>query len=159
MKNSIDYLKSLNELVRKIWPDVPVWDKDYDYIRDEDRPCFVMEFDDQSEGYLTQDYRMQSMTVSLFYFAPKRHKGYAELLKHKAALSDALLQPVKVDEGFVIYTTDIDYEIDRDDMVLTAMFDIQTVQDYAAERDEALEVMEELILEGDGIDGTWDAEY
>lgn len=116
-----------------------MWDKDFDHIKDEDRPCFVIELDDLSDGYLTNSYIEQNITVILYYFASNRQKGYADLLKKKAELSNILLNPLTMSGGFVITTYGVDYTTDKQDMVLTAVFDVYTVQQRPEKEKEPME--------------------
>lgn len=146
MKDSVDLLKGFYDLLRKRWPNIKMLDKDYEHIKDEDRPCIILEFDDLSDGYLTNQYLEQNTTIHLYYFAKERQKGYVELLKKQKELTEVLLKPLALAEGFVVTVYGVDYDIDRDDMVLMAIFDTYTVQELPENEGEP---MEELYLEGE----------
>lgn len=143
MLDAVDIMKSVYGTLRTTFPSVKLWDKDIDKIKDQDKPCFVVDFDSFSDGLFNSSYTEQTYTVYVYYFNDDRNNGYADLLNVKKILGKALRNPHNIN-GFVWQAIDIDYSISREDMTLTAIFDVYGVQDATAEQEENLDIMEEL---------------
>ena len=128
MKNTIDYVQAIYALIGEAWPGVPEWDKDYYTIKDTDRPCYIVEIGKQNEGYLTSGYMEQAVDVTIYYFAAKRYIGYADLLTRKAEIAQRLVGALEIEGKFICHIDEVEFDIDRDDMTLAAMFELYAVQ-------------------------------
>lgn len=143
MVDTLDLVKSVYETLGETFPNVPLWDKDLDKIKDTEKPCYVVDVDDMSEYLFNGSYIGNNATVTIFYFGDTRVSGWANLLKQKKELFKMLSVPHDID-GLKWMATNVDFAIDKDDMVLSAIFDITLIQDATYEREASLEPMEEL---------------
>lgn len=148
MLDTIEMLQSVYGTLRASFPGISLWDKDVDKIKDTEKPCFVVEADNMTDGMFNSSWNEQNDTIAVYYLHDDRNNGYAELLRIKKRLTKALTAPHNVD-GFVWSADNIDYAISRDDMALTALFDLYAVQE--PEDNDDGEAMEELEYREEGI--------
>jgi len=71
-------------------------------------------------------------------------KGWLQLLRDHKALTAALEGPILVTEGFHVLPDDIDFDLDRDTMTLTATFAVEMWQEVPPGEDENLNLMDTL---------------
>ena len=71
-------------------------------------------------------------------------KGWLQLLRDHKALTAALEGPILVTEGFHVLPDDIDFDLDRDTMTLTATFGVEMWQEVPPGAEENLELMDTL---------------
>ena len=121
--------------------------KDVDIAKNIPRPCLTVEAEHISCGAETSDYYGEIVTLAVYYFAERREKGYAELLRLHDDLQNLFRGALKVEEGFYILQEDAEYSINKSDMALIATFDLQTVQEVEWNGENEFEMMEELIFE------------
>lgn len=138
-----DILQALYGVLRSAFPGIWLWDQENEKIAEKDRPCFVVEFDDMTSSKLTWALMDESIEATIYYFHSSRNKGYAELLKMKSQLTELFFRTIEVKEHFYISIDNIDFDIDKQDMVLSALFNIYSVQSVP-EDDGDYQNMEEL---------------
>ena len=117
--------------------------KEVDIEKEIPRPCLVVEAEGITDGNLTNSFYEETIGLVIYYFAQRREKGYAELLRCHDDLQKILREPLQVTDGFIVSIGDIEYDINKGDMALIAMFDIYTVQQP---REPEGDIMEELEL-------------
>ena len=127
--------------------------KDVDITKNIPRPCLTVEAEHISCEAAASDYCGETATLTVYYFAERREKGYAELLKCHDDLQMIFRDSLKVTDGFFILPGETEYSINKSDMALIATFELQTVQEL--ERDMDTELMEELIYENRKDDNKW----
>lgn len=140
MRTVVDVIKAVSGLIETEFGTPPVT-KD---IREGFlRPCFF------AEPYLMQcgsagDMRDDVFGFRIFYFSERSYTGYLDLLEKQTALRDLLEDPVPVSEDFYIYPEGLDFELQREDMVLIASFNVENVQLPEDTDTETSELMAEL---------------
>lgn len=123
--------------------------KDVDITKDIPRPCLTVEAEHISCEAAASDYCGETVTLAVYYFAERREKGYAELLKCHDDLQTIFRESLQVADGFYVFPDESEYSINKSDMALVATFELQTVQELERDMDTELdtELMEELIYE------------
>ena len=119
-----------------------------------ERPCTYLSelYSDVSrEGKL----RHETAQLELVRFAARTDRGWIDLLRAQAALTEALERPIRVDEQFHLVAEEVDFDPVREDMALYCTFSVEWFQE-APEDDwrggskdemEVLEVDEEVWAE------------
>lgn len=140
MIDILNIIKALTLKVRAIYPNIEFNNKDI--TEGFNRPCFYLESDISSAGYMTETYLDEEHQLTLYYFAERREKGTIELLKIKTALTRLLLKPLEVESGFFVHLDNIEADINNEDKSLIINFSVQTVQEELEEDGDLIEELE-----------------
>ena len=122
--------------------------KDVDITKQIPRPCLVVEAENIVCEQATSDYFGENVTLTVYYFAERREKGYAELLQLHDDLQRIFRKSFEVADGFFVFSGESEYSINKADMALIASFEINTVQESDDDSADG-EIMEELYLRRD----------
>ncbi len=139
----IDTIRAVSALVEHLFGEPPTTK---DITEGFTRPCTYVQptiLDTAVEGGLRHD----SFTVEIIRFAQRTRKGYLELLEYQAKLTEALEHPIPVEESFVLYPEEVDFELRRDEMILITFFSVENFQ-LLPDADADAETMELLNLNG-----------
>lgn len=99
-----------------------------DVVEGFDRPCTFVSVTNATTGR-EGDLRHDTFEVEIVRFTAKSYKGYKDLLTAQDTFSAAFEQGYIAIEGmFYIYPDAIDYDLDREDMLLTVTFTIDNFQ-------------------------------
>ena len=96
-----------------------------------ERPCTYLSelYSDVSrEGKL----RHETAQLELVRFAARTDRGWIDLLRAQAALTEALERPIRVDEQFHLVAEEVDFDPVREDMALYCTFSVEWFQDTDA---------------------------
>lgn len=143
MIDTQELVASVYGTLGEAFPGIPLWDKDLDKIKDNEKPCYVVELGEINDYLFNGSYVAEDVEITVFYFEESRNEGYAKLLKKKKELFKALSSPHFID-GFGWEAIGVDFDISREDMVLSCLFTVNMIQDATEEREADLEPMEEL---------------
>ena len=144
----VDLVRGLSEMIEDLFGAPPVTK---DLQEGFDRPCTFLTpilTDAVREG----DLRHETVQLELVRFGARTSRGWVDLLHAQAALTEALERPVRVDNRFHLLAEETEFDLDRDDMVLTCTFEVQTFQ--LREEDEdggSRDMMESLEMNGGTI--------
>ena len=139
----IDTIRAVSALVEHLFGEPPTTK---DITEGFTRPCTYVQptiLDTAVEGGLRHD----SFTVEIIRFAQRTRKGSLELLEYQAKLTEALEHPIPVEESFVLYPEEVDFELRRDEMILITFFSVENFQ-LLPDADADAETMELLNLNG-----------
>lgn len=139
----IDTIRAVSALVERLFGEPPTTK---DITEGFTRPCTYVQptiLDTAVEGGLRHD----TFTVEIIRFAQRTRRGYLELLEYQAKLTEALEHPISVEESFVLYPEEVDFELRRDEMVLITSFSVENFQ-LLPDADADAETMEILNLNG-----------
>lgn len=136
----IDIIRAYSGLIETVLGAPPVTK---DVTEGEDRPYSYLQPDEctrTKEGLLIHD----TVTLELYWFAPDTARGYIDLLEKRELLTLALLEPVEVAEGFHVCPDSVYADFQRDDMVLTCRWTVETMQEPDPDEDpgELMEILE-----------------
>lgn len=118
--------------------------KEVDLQKEIPRPCTVVECDNIKNTMATSIYQDEKARITVYIFAEQTHRGYISLLNEQKKIKELLSQSLEIERGFFIYPNDLEFDIDRKDMVLICMFDMLTRQE--SEDNTVYEPIEELEL-------------
>lgn len=93
-----------------------------------ERPCTYLSelYSDVSrEGKL----RHETAQLELVRFAARTDRGWIDLLRAQAALTEALERPIRVDEQFHLVAEEVDFDPVREDMALYCTFSVEWFQE------------------------------
>lgn len=111
-----------------------------------ERPCTYLSelYSDVSrEGKL----RHETAQLELVRFAARTDRGWIDLLRAQAALTEALERPIRVDEQFHLVAEEVDFDPVREDMALYCTFSVEWFQeapedDWRGDSKDEMEVLE-----------------
>lgn len=114
------------------------------------RPCTKLSLlysDVSREGAL----RHETAELELVRFAARTDRGWIDLLRAQAALTEALERPIRVDEQFHLVAEELDFDPVREDMALYCTFSVEWYQEAPEDdwRGEAKDDMEVLEVDGE----------
>lgn len=89
--------------------------------------------------------RVEEYSIEITRFAERTYDGYLELLNYQKTFVELLEEPIPVTDTFFLYPEEVQFELDRDDMYLLVIFDLNNIQ-YVEDKSDALN-MEILELE------------
>lgn len=140
----IEIIKAISDKLRGLG--YPV--KDVDITKEIPRPCLVVEADGIVDDKAAVGLAGEQISLTVYYFAERREKGYTELLKCQQDVKQLLGGALRVADGFYITVDDLDFSVNKSDMALVCNFEVYTVQDITD--DEAAETMDELEVSLEG---------
>lgn len=73
--------------------------------------------------------RHETYYLEIVRYGESSAKGWLQLLRDHKALVTALEGPIPVTEGFHVLADDIDFDVEREDMTLTATFAVELFQE------------------------------
>lgn len=120
----IDTIRAVSALVEDLFGEPPTTK---DVTEGFTRPCTYVQptlLDTAVEGGLRHD----SFTVEIIRFAQRSRKGYLELLAYQEQLTEALENPIPVEEEFLLYPEDVSFALRREEMTLVATFSVENFQ-------------------------------
>lgn len=120
----IDTIRAVSALVEDLFGEPPTTK---DVTEGFTRPCTYVQptlLDTAVEGGLRHD----SFTVEIIRFAQRSRKGYLELLAYQEQLTEALENPIPVEEEFLLYPEDVSFSLRREEMTLVATFSVENFQ-------------------------------
>lgn len=124
MRTIIDTLHAVSGLVEVLFGEPPT---SKDIHEGFTRPCtYVQPILMQTEN--SGDLRLDTFEIQIIRLAERAETGYLELLQYQATLREALEEPIKVSDSFFIYPEEVSFELSREDMALTASFEVTNVQ-------------------------------
>ena len=124
MRTIIDTLHAVSGLVEALFGEPPT---SKDIHEGFTRPCtYVQPTPIQAEN--SGDLRLDTFGIQIIRLAERAETGYLELLQYQATLREALEDPIKVSDSFFIYPEEVSFELSREDMALTASFEVTNVQ-------------------------------
>lgn len=91
--------------------------------------------------------RHETYYLEIVRYGESSAKGWLQLLRDHKALVTALEGPIPVTEGFHILADDVDFDVEREDMTLTATFAVELYQeapedDWRGDSKDEMEVLE-----------------
>ena len=114
------------------------------------RPCTKLSLlysDVSREGAL----RHETAELELVRFAARTDRGWIDLLRAQAALTEALERPIRVDESFHLVAEELDFDPVREDMALYCTFSVEWFQEIPAGEEENPSLMDTLEMNGGTI--------
>lgn len=111
------------------------------------RPCTKLSLlysDVSREGAL----RHETAELELVRFAARTDRGWIDLLRAQAALTEALERPIRVDEQFHLVAEEVDFDPVREDMALYCTFSVEWFQEAPAGEEENPSLMDTLEING-----------
>lgn len=121
----IDIISAISNTIRSMG--YPL--KDVDITKEIPRPCLVVEADNITDNKTATGLAGEQISLSVYYFAQRREKGYLELLKCQKDIKAHLSKPLKITAGFYVTIDDMEFIVNKSDMSLIATFEIYTAQD------------------------------
>ena len=122
--------------------------KDVDITKEIPRPCLVIEADGINDSKAAVGLDGERVNLVLYYFAPRREKGYVELLKCQKDVKQLFNGALEVTKGFYVTVDELDFNVNKSDMALIATLEVYTVQNTdeynGGEPGTEAELMEEL---------------
>lgn len=145
--SAIEIIKAISDKLRAL--KYPV--KDVDITKEIPRPCLVLEADGINDSKAAVGLDGERLSLTLYYFAQRREKGYVELLKCQKDVKQMLSGAIEIAKGFYVTVTDLDFSVNKSDMALMATFEVYMVQGTANEGNGGepggdAELMEELAV-------------
>ena len=120
----IDTIRAVSALVEDLFGEPPTTK---DVTEGFTRPCTYVQptlLDTAVEGGLRHD----SFTVEIIRFAQRSRAGYLELLAYQEQLTEALENPIPVEEEFLLYPEDVSFALRREEMILVTTFSVENFQ-------------------------------
>lgn len=111
------------------------------------RPCTKLSLlysDVSREGKL----RHETAELELVRFAARTDRGWIDLLRAQAVLTEALERPIRVDEQFHLVAEEVDFDPVREDMALYCTFRVEWYQEIPAGEEENPDLMDTLDING-----------
>lgn len=99
-----------------------------DIIKDGERPCCYLQpatVTRAMEGTMIRD----RYALEIYYFSPRTHTGWLDLVEARDALTLALLAPARVADGFWLAADSVDAELYREEMALGLYLTVETLQE------------------------------
>lgn len=148
MITTIEIIKSLTIMIREIFPEYPVSDRDLN--EGFDRPCCFITVDSMENDTIGL-YYADTDDVVITFFAERREVGFLSLLKIKNTLREKLNETLEISEFFHLTFDDVRHHFNKNDMVLETRFSVFTVQSHTDKEYEGLPDMIEIdvIMKGD----------
>lgn len=115
-----------------------------------ERPCTKLSLlysDVSREGAL----RHETAELELVRFAARTDRGWIDLLRAQASLTEALERPIRVDEQFHLVAEELDFDPVREDMALYCTFSVEWFQEIPAGEEENPSLMDTLEMNGGTI--------
>ena len=112
------------------------------------RPCTKLSLLDTQvtrEGKL----RHETAQLELVRFAARTDRGWIDLLRAQAVLTEALERPIRVDEQFHLVAEEVDFDPVREDMALYCTFSVEWYQEAPDGEEENPNLMDTLDINGD----------
>lgn len=117
-----------------------------DITENEPRPCFYIEPTQIVSDYDGIQIEHETQEIRIVYFDKNTYEGYLNLLDMKETLQGVLLGLIPTDSGTNIQINQIEWNVYRGDMVLTADVSVEIFgKDVAEETEEEIENMENLL--------------
>lgn len=142
--SAVEIIKAISDKLRAL--KYPI--KDVDITKEIPRPGLVIEADGINDSKAAVGLEDERINLTLYYFAPRREKGYVDLLKCQKDIKRLLGGALEIEDGFYITVNDLDFSVNKSDMALVCTFEAYTVQDITD--DEAAETMDELEVSLEG---------
>lgn len=138
----IDTIRALSDWIEGIFGEPPTTK---DITEGFDRPCTYVQpavIQSSVEGGMRHD----TYEIEIIRFAARTREGYLELLDYQSRLVDVLEKPIPVGDMFLLYPEDVDFSLQREDMLLIATFSVENIQVLPVEEPE--DTMEILAING-----------
>lgn len=116
-------IKALTLVLRAKYPNIKVADRELEHAP---VPCFYINIIDVKENRLNQFLTEQIIDFEVIYFAEYLHTGYIDLLTKQSELTELLQQLIPIDDGYIL-PSDLDFNVNRKDYLLSTMFSL-TIQ-------------------------------
>ncbi len=142
MVTIIDTIRALSDWIEGLFGEPPTTK---DITEGFERPCTYIQpggLDTAVEGGLRHD----TYEIEIIRFAARTREGYLELLDYQSRLVDVLEKPIPVGDMFLLYPEDVDFSLQREDMLLIATFSVENLQVLPVEEPE--DTMEILAING-----------
>ncbi len=137
-----DCIRAVSALVETTFGEPPTTK---DITEGFDRPCTYVQpavIQSSVEGGMRHD----TYEIEIIRFAARTREGYLELLDYQSRLVDVLEKPIPVGDMFLLYPEDVDFSLQREDMLLIATFSVDNLQVLPVEEPE--DTMEILAING-----------
>jgi hypothetical protein len=93
MITDLHILKSLHNVIKKYFPDIPITDKDLKTIK---RPAFYITDITRKDTNISSEFFESTKAFNITYFGSDTKTGNVELVKIKEFLSNIFLKPIKI---------------------------------------------------------------
>lgn len=137
----VETIRALSQVVETVFGEAPTTK---DITEGFTRPCTYIQ-PALLETETARGLRHDTYQIEIIRFEAAKRPGYLHLLEAQRKLTEALERPVPVSDAFVLYPEDLEFELRRDEMSLTASFAVENYQLLPPE-DADTETMENLEL-------------